>query len=312
MLHNLILGIIDNYKYADIAPFIDSLAKINFVGKVCFFAGPNLNEDVIPNLLKKNIDVIRYHNKFPYIDNPHQNNFQSLPQPIHIYNFRHYIYYNYILHQEKELKNVLLTDIRDVVFQKDPFDFPMENALYVAMEPRDSPIAIRETNYVWLYNGYGPSVVEEMKPHDISCAGTTMGPVHHIKSYLFKMLCEINKYKDALNCADQAAHNVLLHRNQLTPVIKLYDINTPIITVAAMHIAAAVKLNAKGLITDNCGYVVNIIHQYDRQPFLKKIIFKNLYKEKFYYFNRHLLYLYLNFRYKFLVNIKHQLLLKFK
>lgn len=277
MTQNLILGIIDGYHYGHIARFFESLMNTAYKGHVCVFAGPRTDPQAVCRLERIKVEVIRYNDSFPFIEKPHKDNFKSLPNPIHIYNFRHFLYYNYILEHEQDIENVLLTDIRDVFFQNDPFDFAIGSNLYVAMESRDLSIAEDSFNSKWILNGYGRQVLQEVGDNIISCAGTTIGPLAEMKRYLFKMLMDIQLLKDAYHCADQAVHNVLLNRGSLDPVVRLFNEDSPVLTVATLN-SSFFDLDEEGYVLNERKQRVNLIHQYDRHPELKKVVNKIAFK----------------------------------
>jgi hypothetical protein len=276
MENNLILTISDNYNFFHLSRFFLSLFKTSFKGKAVLYAGPNTGTSSIKKLRSIGVEVIQYKAAFPYIDTPHLANFKQLPEPIHIYNFRHFLYLDYILKHEEQFSKVLLTDVRDVVFQRDPFDFDMDNALYVAMESRSRKIADCQYNSAWIRNGYGKDVMLEMAPHIISCAGTTIGPMVRVKAYLEILLQEIMTLRDAYNCADQAVHNRLLQQGRIAPVIQLYNEDSPILTIGA---EPDFTLDAAGFVLDGKGTRPAIVHQYDRHPSLigamDKLVYAN-------------------------------------
>ena len=279
MKKNLILGIVDNYNYFRIERFFKSLAKTQFDGHVCLFIGPGTDASVSVNLKKAGVEMILYRNEFPYIENPHPLNLKTLPNPIHIWNFRHFLYYDYLLKNEGKFKNVMLSDIKDVIFQEDPFDFQINNKLYVAMERQS--IADCEWTSKWIVNGYDDSVLNDIENQIVSCAGTTLGPVDRIKAYLHDLLVEIQQLKDAYTCADQAAHNVLLHSGKLDPVIKVNNESGLIMTVGSLDDVQFLFDN-EGYLTNSAGKRVNIIHQADRRVELLKQLDKFIFEKPFY------------------------------
>ncbi|RZK23422.1 MAG: hypothetical protein EOO56_05105 [Hymenobacter sp.] len=287
---NLVLTISNNYNFFHLSRFFISLFKTSFSGRAVLFAGPNTGKNSIRALRKIGVEVIRYKQAFPYVDAPHPDNFAKLPDPIHLYNFRHYLYYDYLLKQKGDFGKVLLTDVRDVVFQQDPFSFEMQDALYVAMESRRRNTGDCQYNVEWIQKGYGAEVLAEMAPHVISCAGTTLGPATRIHTYLETLLKEIITLRDAYGCADQAAHNRLLQQDRLGPVVRLYNEDTPVLTVGAELTFA---LDAAGYVLDGKGNRPTIVHQYDRHPSLADSLDKTI-------FDSPLQKYYLKLRYKLL------------
>ena len=267
---NLVLGIIDNYTYHEIRIFLLSLKKINYTGHVCLFAGPNISGRTAAKVRANGVEVIRYKKDFPYVESPHQDNFSHLPQPIHIYNFRHFLYYNYLLTHQDQFGIVLLTDVRDVVFQKDPFSFPVKDKIYVAVENVAEKIGQNSCTAKWINKGYGAEILSLVKDKEVICAGTTLAPTILMLSYLKRLIEEFFIVKDAYKCADQAMHNVLVHTNQIV-VHPCYNFNGPFLTLDTQD---NYRLNAEGLLIDLNGDVIPIIHQYDRHNELLNLFIK--------------------------------------
>ncbi|QDA59268.1 hypothetical protein [Hymenobacter jejuensis] len=278
MKKNLILGIADNYSYFDLIRFFKSLSKVNFQGHICIFIGPNNKPDLVYNLKNKKIELISYRLDFPFIDTPHPDNFPSLPSPIHIYNYRHFMYYNYLLENGEEYDNVLLTDIKDVIFQKDPFDFTIEDALYVAIEAHIISDCIWTKQ--WLLAGYDKEVLDRIKNKRVTCAGTTMGPTEQIKRYLKIMLTAIVATNDAVNCVDQAIQNVLLYQGVLEPTIRLHNEEGIIVTVGTDD-PSKYNYNSQGCLLNQKGYPALTIHQADRHPAMLQKLDKFIFKQPF-------------------------------
>ena len=260
---NLVLGIVNNYSFYQISRFVLTLAQSDFDGHLCLFAGPSISNATARRLRSHGVEVIRYRTAFPFIDSPHPEGPSSLPARIHLYNYRHFLYFDYLLKHRGEFQNVLLTDVKDVVFQKDPFDFPMEDRLYVAMESPHILIGDCGSTPRWNVAGYGEAMLEHLRNERMSCAGTTLGPTARIEHYLRSLLAQINMMQDAYACADQAAHNLLLHSGKLEPTKRVDNFAGPMLTVGTERDYA---LNERFELVNKDGTVINIVHQYDRHP----------------------------------------------
>src|SRR5439155_17357625 len=167
--------------------------------------------------------------------------------------------------------NVLVTDVRDVVFQKDPFDFPVADRIHVAMENPDIPIGECPWTSSWTREAYPLRMLEQLKDGELSCAGTTLAPVPLMKLYLRSMIDEFASMDNAHEHADQPAHNVLVHGGNLDPIVKLRNFEGPILTVGS---EPRYRLNAQGLLVNRDDSVVAIVHQYDRHPELRRLFAK--------------------------------------
>jgi len=265
---NLILSVTDNYNYFQLARFFKTLETCGYSGHMCLFVGPNTGIRTIARLKQLDIEVIQYNGTFPFVAQPHPDNFQNLPSPIHVYNYRFYLYYDYLLKQGHRFNNVMLTDIRDVVFQKDPFDFNLNDSINVAMENPSVKLGQCSYNTKWMLAGYDEPTLQRFANEVISCSGTTFAPVYLMKQYLIKMLESIQQIKDAYHCGDQAIHNVLVHSQQIQPLQKLDNDTGPVLTLGS---EAEYGITSEGHVTNKSGRVVNIVHQYDRHARLNSL-----------------------------------------
>lgn len=266
---DLILGTVENYDFYQIEPFLVTLRQSGFAGHLCLFAGPGISRRTIDRIRRGGAEVIAYGPDFPFVGDPHPDSPKSLPNPIYIFNYRHFLYYDYLLKRGDAFANVLITDVKDVVFQDDPFARPVEDRIHVAMESRAIPIGDCYWTSSWILAGYESEALERVKDKEISCAGTTLAPVPLMKRYLQLMLAEIEAMKDAFACADQAAHNLLLHAGKLEPTRRLYNFEGPVLTVGT---EADYQLDAQRRLVNRDGSVIAIVHQYDRHRDLIQLV----------------------------------------
>lgn len=270
-MSNLILGVIDNYKFHQISNFIISLKKAKIKAHVCLFVGPNVSAGTISKIKKFNIEIILYNKDFPYINNPHPNNFKSLPQPIHIYNYRHFLYYDYLLKNGNEFSYTLLTDVKDVVFQKDPFESSLGEFIYVAIEKTTKTLGSCSWNTKWIKRGYGEEKFNYLKDKEIICAGTTLAPTTLMLQYINTLINEFFIVQDTFKCADQAMHNKLIHYNEIHPISKCYNFKSLVLT---MEGETNYILDEEKNLIGHKGEIIPIIHQYDRHEELIQIFNK--------------------------------------
>ena len=163
---------------------------------------------------------------------------------------------------------MLITDVKDVVFQRDPFGFAVGDRIHVAMENADIPVGSCPWTSHWILAGYPAEVLERLKDEEMSCAGTTLAPVPLMMRYLELMLAEISRMRDAYECADQAAHNLLLHEGKLEPVNRLRNFEGPILTVGT---EPRYQLNDDRELVNRDGSAIAVVHQYDRHAELVRI-----------------------------------------
>jgi len=269
MKKKLILGILDNYSFHQIKKFVYSLNQSSFTGDIVFFIGPKTSKKTAQKLIDAGIQL----NFFPGLDSLPEDNIAAkkyqFPQPINYFNYRHYLYYDFLVRNSSKYDWIFLTDIRDVYFQRSPFeDIPVENGLYCVLEGTDCKIADCPFNGKWINFIYGIDGLSKVGQNVISCAGTTWGSSNEIVKYLEKMLESIEKLVDASTAIDQAIHNYLIYTNQLNNV-KLIG-NDEGIVLTFSHETNYSITNDNKVLAKN-GRFVNVLHQFDRVKELRKM-----------------------------------------
>ena len=131
---DLVLGVIDKLPLHEINRFLTTLRQSGFGGHVCLFAGPRMGRLTLAAIRGRGVELIRYGKLF------HSVGGERVPEPIHLYNLRHFLYRDYLEKHGHTFRNVMITDVRDVVFQRDPFEFEIDDRIQVAMESRAIPI----------------------------------------------------------------------------------------------------------------------------------------------------------------------------
>jgi hypothetical protein len=164
---------------------------------------------------------------------------------------------------------VLLSDVRDVVFQDDPF-VGVKGGLLVSVENFDLTINSEDFNRGWILDAYGQDMLDRIGGCYISCSGVTLGDVKSVKVYVDKMLGEICSQpfkKMRSRIYDQAFHNKLLHCGELESVVPCFSLQSNIATLGCMDIGQ-ISMSNDGKVLNRDGTVIPIVHQYDRHQVL--------------------------------------------
>ena len=111
---------------------------------------------------------------------------------------------------------VMITDLRDVVFQRDPFADPV-TGLEVYLEDSSERIGHDGFNTTWLRNLYGSEFVEARRGQPLSCSGVVVGTRTAMMTYLNEMVTGIFWRRRPMGSHDQGVHNGLLHTGRLPP-----------------------------------------------------------------------------------------------
>jgi hypothetical protein len=170
---------------------------------------------------------------------------------------------------------ILLTDIRDVYFQNNPFEFVHEK-LIVAEE--NKLIANCQYNSEWIISLYGQDYYETINNSQIFCSGTILGNFNQILQLLDYIVSHLNEFGKKLDTGentmilDQGIFNHFC-QNHLNS-IEIHNYKTgKILTagyIALFHISKDLD------ILNDRNEIFNIVHQYDRYQFLTDLINKKL------------------------------------
>ena len=190
---------------------------------------------------------------------------------------RYFAYFRYLrdgVLSGRSYRNILLTDVRDVIFQMPLFETP-SSELELHYEPESPNIGECKINSQWISEQFGRRALASLANRRISCSGTVSGRMRGILGYLAEMqimLLNLLPTKQMTD-GDQGVHNYLLHNGLLRQAKILENFER----VATLHHVPGDQLHI-----DSAGHVVNpdgsiseIVHQYDRHPHLFSAVQKS-------------------------------------
>lgn len=281
---NLVLTFAHGYSWGDLSIFFNSLKKTRFTGDVVVFASC-LNPDTTRTMRDHGVDVhkvfiplVKLRNvlllpgwkpwKFLLSLIPHQGSRRAIGKlAFNIMCARFAHFHDYLQKNVDRYGKVLVTDIRDVCFQVDPFEAADGIPLVSFLEP----LRIKGgANGKWMEEAFGKELDPTLLDELVCCAGVTLGEAPAMLDYLTKMLSHLYEVKLMTPVAgvDQAVHNYLFHRRQLKGSTMLENGNPICMTMGhgdPFALDANEQVNADGKI-------VAILHQFDRSPDLKRIM----------------------------------------
>ncbi len=194
-----------------------------------------------------------------------------------VINGRGRAYRDYLLNHQHEYNRVILTDSRDVMFQRNVFQnkhFPPTGHIGFTLESGMRPVGLEHYNKVWIVACYDEETRKRMENVTISCAGFVMGgDVQSTIQYVDTMLFEFdNEASKCLNhdAADQGVHNYVAYMRD-TPFRKVFIDNelSPCYTLGGDFV---VGINGLNQVLNQKEEVVSAVHQYDRRgPFVDMI-----------------------------------------
>ena len=165
---------------------------------------------------------------------------------------------------------LFLTDVRDTVFQSDPFTAILKDGdgLYVAMENAAVTISQEGWNSGWVKDCFGQRVLQQVGSKVVSCSGTTLGTWDAALQYL-KLMADTIREREACerNGIDQGVHNVIVHTSLMgaTPIHQISNERGQIATVQSLP---TLRRNEFGYVINEAGETVSVVHQIDRSKLL--------------------------------------------
>lgn len=283
-MKNLIMGVAYGYEFEKIRPFIISLKDINFKGTIVIVADDNM---VIPAVYQDCLDIriinekglrrsvlLRAINKtlsLPYIrffvkkalgavSRVNEDAFlNAFIETYHVVNARIAFYYKYL--KTNRFDNIFITDVRDVVFQADPFD-EFIGGCNVFNENEFVKISDCQWNSSWIKEGYGEGELRNIGAKEIYCVGTILADYESIMLLLAKMLKACIDWKGRMNIygPDTGSFNYLIHNGLVDNLVKRK--NGEIVLTVSPETYDKIRITPEGVIYNN--FKPAVIHQYDR------------------------------------------------
>lgn len=177
---------------------------------------------------------------------------------------RYLCYYRYLLEETADVDVVMISDVRDVLFQRDPFAQEVEG-LELYLEDASVRIGSDAFNTRWLRDLFGKDVVAAMHGRTVSCSGTVVGTRQAMLSYLTKMVTGIVWRRRPMGSHDQGVHNALIQAGELSSA-KL--IENGFGRVFTLGMVESPSISKDGLFHNADGTIPAVIHQWDRHPLI--------------------------------------------
>jgi hypothetical protein len=252
----LILGAACGYKTELLEPFCKSLRR-NYQGNCILIVNPLTEEE---DKFFESYNIMTYELESP------------MPDPREIQVDRYY-YYKECLEQFEEADQILICDIRDVMFQDDPFKFRTSYDLEFFKEP--CLFKNCSANFPWVGGIYGQAGMQLVQNEFIICSGTTMGSYAGIMNYCDTMITEMERIRATgrplYQGEDQPIHNFLVYSKTFRSYTMFANGEGAITTV---HHQQQLTFDRKGQLLNKNNEPVPVIHQWDRADALVKVLEK--------------------------------------
>lgn len=299
MAKDLIIGAVDNYNWDQIKYWANSIKKSGFDGHKAVIVY-NMNADTVKKLTDEGFMIIGCNEYDAHTGFTHDNSRGS----IMVDRFFHISSFMSMLAEPMDIDRVIVTDVRDVVFQNNPSkwldDYFLPNYNLVVGSEN-----LTYSNEPWGKNNinkaFGQYFYDNKKDSEIYCAGVIAGKLKSVRDFCLNiwLVCRgLNPNVEGGGGPDQAAMNIMLdfesylyttlRTNPANGFILHAGTSMPAIeagsgTVGQSYVSDPNKKvdfvhDMNYSIKDECIYVfdkqVSILHQWDRVPAWKTLVKK--------------------------------------
>ena len=207
LTRDLTIGYGAGYNWDQLKYWVNSIKRSGFQGDIVL-CGTDLTKETVDKLTSEGVTVSAHGNVTDNGD--YENNSKSLAPHIE----RFFWLWNFLNDPPTEVtyRYVITTDVRDVIFQKNPIPF-MEDNLILSKKLLVSNEGLLYEHEPWgadnFQRGYGPFFYEAIaREQEIANVGVVAGEAAYVKDLLLSIfqMCLHRPYQ----VLDQAAYNFLL------------------------------------------------------------------------------------------------------
>lgn len=250
----LVMGLTAGYGPAELAPFVVSLRANGYRGDIALVTF-DTSADTSAWLASHGVRELT---------------FDALPFLAMSMNSSRMLRYLEALRSDlldRDYDYIMLADVRDIVFQGDPFARVDGADIYYFLES-DRTIGTCPINAGWMRQAFGEAVLRETAASPVSCAGTLIATPRALLAYLLWMARFIAASPPGVRHSgiDQAIHNYLMIKG-LIEEARIVPNGGAVMTVPT-HRASGIRVEPDGRLRNADGGISEVVHQYDREPAL--------------------------------------------
>jgi hypothetical protein len=254
----LVLGAAVGFRIDQVRVFVESLRATGYLGDVTMLVGV-FQWRLRAWLARHGVRTIAHWST------------RKLHGPIHAYRFERFA--KILRAAAGRYDQVLVSDVRDVLFQRHPFAGVNAAGCQLYLEAGPWTIGSEPTNRRWAQLFLDPAEFTAISACRVSCCGVVLGGGDAMAEYLTRLAGYLHALPIRIRReggADTVFHNKIAHLTREVPAaIVENDVH-----VATMGLTppSAYVAGADGLIRTADGRLPAILHQYDRIPALKRAI----------------------------------------
>jgi hypothetical protein len=246
----LVLGAAVGMGVAQVRVFIASLRQAGYTGAIVMLIGP-ADRALAAYLAAHGVESQRVWF------------WRRLHGPIHAYRFA--LFARYLRAQGARYDEVLISDVRDVVFQAHPFAGLTSADCYFFLEGAAKTIGEEPTNALYMRLFLTTAEFDAIASSRISCCGVVLGGTSAMTTYLARMTARLAAVPLRVRRkigADTAFHNLIAHATRDVPAVIVE--NNLVVATMGIEPAMRYRVGADGRVRTSDGHLPAILHQYDR------------------------------------------------
>jgi len=283
-MKDVILATSMGYDYRQLSPFIRSLQETGYDGDLVLYLAETSDETVC-RLRNEGIIVRRFVYPFRNCNKLRNPLFRlwplirplaatlRTPNAIHalciafqnLSIMRNFLYRGFLKTSPVRYRNVFLTDLRDVYFQRNPFERMEGRQLKAFVEEPWLTQGADVNSSRWLRDLYGEEMVRLLGEKYLICSGTILGDYQSICDYLDVFLLSLPDARSVMRMGlDQGIHNYLIYTGKLKDVTLYPNRTSEVLTIGLVKSIEEIPQNESGEFVDVNGLPYAVIHQFDR------------------------------------------------
>jgi hypothetical protein len=275
---DLLIGAADLYNWSKVKVWAQSARDSGFTGEIALLTY-RVDPDVVENAKQYGVDVYQIdHDPF---GRPIDHNTRGRDTQAHQMRFFHAWQLLHTDNYWEKFRHVIITDVRDVYFQRNPSQWLRSKENYLSVFTGTSMIAssegIRYKNEAWgadnMLNGFGPLVFEAAKEWTIYNVGVVAGVSHQMMGLFLTLY---NMTHQRYIPSDQSAYNILVNETMSSNFVTTTHADDWACQCGTVADPTKSHLIDKlddprpkiqgGVLINEAGTPYTIIHQYDRNP----------------------------------------------
>ena len=275
MMKDLIVGCATNYDWSKLKYWVNSINRSGFEGdKVLILM--NCDKDTVKKISDADFSIIAFN------QDANGNLSYNSNMMVHVERFFHI----YQLLRDNEYRYVITTDVKDVVFQRNPSKWLEENLPEGVEDLVFSSESMKYKDEPWgnqnLLETFGPQIYEDFKNHTIFNVGVLAGHGYAMKDLMMNIFASC--MHRPIKICDQSTFNFLISQHPYLST-SMYTRSEDgwacqLGTTADPNkieefrphlLEPSPKLDNDKVVTST-GIEYIIVHQYDRVPEWKKVI----------------------------------------